>query len=361
MSPDRPIFKTPEVPKGEDLARKTIQFTQKALVETYPMLENEPFARNLPTKQTIRFASKDEMMEWERKRRPENDNQMYQTLYLAGIPKDQLDSIYFRSVNSLACVDFSGNPEVLINNLYFEKLLDNDPTTRAFGALTIGQVLIQTYLFNAPTPLELPAYPWKRIMEEQIDKVYLDPLQKQYKENINQRAMNRARGSMIRAMNSDAQLVAQGAKVHLLRPGQNPKTAEVSIGSNFQIGIMEYLSKEPILKLFNYINHEFLPKEPQPSIPKTATQARAETIFKEMDVRVEKKPTASGKLLEPPRSSGILFTESGNENGKPSQITLRMGNNSEDRQLVLEQYMASLIPLYYFWERHDANLWSYPA
>lgn len=361
MSPDRPKFKTPEVPKGEDLAIKTIQFAQKALVGSYPILEREPFAKNLPTKQTIRFASKDEMMEWERKRRPENDNQMYQTLSLAGIPRNQLNSLYFRSVKDLSCADFSGKPESLIDSSLYEKLLDSNPTTRAFGAFTIGQVLIQTYLLNTPEEISLPSYPWKRIMEEQIDAVYLDPLGKQYKKDINQTAMNRARGTMIRAMNSDAQLVAQGAKVLLLRPGQNPTTAEVSIGSNFQLGIMEYLAKDPILRLFNLINNEFLLQERQPTIPKTKHQMRAETIFKEMDARVEKKSTASEKLLEPPQSSGTLFTELGNENSKHDQTTLRMGDSSEDKRLVLEHYMASLIPLYYFWERHDANLWSYPA
>jgi len=325
-----PNFRTPEVPQGEELFKKTVDFARRSLTETYPILGREPYAALLPTIDTITIVPNRQMREIEKEEIVKN-NVLYHNLIQAGLPTDYFDGEFLSSSKTYIYRDQSS--KILVSNEAIVDISTGDDINRVKTAYFLGLMLIQDYMQNAPIKRDLPTFPWRELIKNSLKIEIFDAL-RETTPRLQMEKLNIAEMAEASLVDAKGQFVAQGGMV-TLSFSHKDSAGEYHMGSNLNTNIALSLAHEPILKLTKLFNTAFLGRFQANPPRKSSETTKSEKLCAELGIPPRKKDFP--KNQEAP-------------------------NDFNNHQLI-DYYLESLIPLYYIASDIKSGLdpWSYPS
>ena len=330
MSTEKLIIHYPELPRGEELARRTIDHARNALFKTYPILATEPYLGRIPTVDSVQFIPLGEIIERERQERPEEGNLIYQALKLCGIPSSDLDDKYFRSVRSLFYRSSHEPPELFVLEEFIEAMNHPDTRQRINEAYTFGRSFMSMCLGYVPSDRDLPLHPWKEILRVTLEDNVFHTFEEKYP---NATKIGQAKDMLSSLLDTDIHVVASGTKVSMMLPNQTPVTAEFYTGMEFNLGISSSLSRKarPILWESLAESTGLIRNRSEAD----DRESSAESICRALDMPLSPREFVGGSL--------------------------KKANVAE--QPLINYYLESLIPLYYIQSdvRSKLDPWKYPS
>ena len=334
-----PNFKLPEVPQGEELFKKTLDFARRSLTETYPILNREPYTTLLPAIDTIAIVPNRQMQEIEKEEIVKN-NVLYHNLILAGLPTDYFDGEFLSSSKTFVYRDQSS--KILISKEAIVDISTGDDIDRVKTAYFLGLMLIQDFMQNAPIKRDLPTFPWKELMKGSLKNGIFDALRESAPE-LQMEKLNIAELAEASLVDTKGQFTAQGGMV-VLSFSHKDSTEEYHMGSNLNTNIALGLSHEPSLKLTKLFNSAFLGRFQAKPLRKTLEMIASEKFCADLGI--------------PPRKKDFpKKTEITREN-----YNYEVPNDFNNHELI-DYYLESLIPLYYIASdtKSGLNPWTYPS
>lgn len=325
-----PNFKLPEIPQGEELFKKTLDFARRSLTETYPILNREPYAALLPKIDTVAIVPNRQMQEIEKEEIIKN-NVLYHNLLLAGLPTDYFDGEFLSSSRTFVYRDQSS--KILISKEAIVDISSGDDIDRVKPAYFLGLMLIQDYIQNAPIKRKLPTFPWRELMKGSLKNDIFDALRKSAPE-LQMEILNIAEMAEASLVDTKGQFTAQGGIV-TLSFSHKDSSGEYHMGSNLNTNIALSLSHKPSIKLTELFNGSFLGRF-QAKLPrKTSGTIQSEKLCADLGI--------------PPRKKDFPKNQ-------------EVPNDFYNYQLI-DYYLESLIPLYYIASDAKSGLdpWSYPS
>lgn len=332
MSIEGPKLKLPEVPRGEELFKKTVELARTSLTETYPVLNREPYTTLLPAIDTIAIVPNRQMQEIEKEEIVKN-NVLYHNLILAGLPTDYFDGEFLSSSKTFVYRDQSS--KILISKEAIVDISTGDDIDRVKTAYFLGLMLIQDYMQNAPTKRVLPTFPWRELVKGSLKNETFDALRRKLGPKLQMDRLNIAELAETSLIDTKGQFTAQGGMVMLSFSHKDSVAGEYHMGSNFNTNIALSLSHKPSIKLNKLFSGAFL----------GSFQARPPRKTLEM-IASEKR---CADLGIPPRKKDFPKNQ-------------EVPNDFYNYQLI-DYYLESLIPLHYIASDAKSGLdpWSYPS
>ncbi len=317
-----------EVPKGEELAKKTISLAFQALKETYPMLGQKPYRDRIPDIGSIVFEPLVQVQEAEEAEMPK-DTLLNKTF-------TELDILnggrYQRRVTKNEPIFW--NPDAKrkmmhIANNYLQILSLPDQTMRSDAAFLLG-ILIQLKTFaSLPIAQELKdKIVWKEMAREYLHLHLIDKTKSEAGEKnmLNQEKLKEIQQAIESFVidSPNVQFTAHGARVVVRLPDETVMHAAFAMGEEFNMGIIQLLTEPAQEKFLEFMENNLIVRRERLVVRRTSSKAQAQNTLGYLD-------------------------ETGLKN---------------DRNALLEAFAFSLIPAYL----HDStakgqflNPWQYPA
>lgn len=323
MSPERRPAREQEIslyiPKGEELLQRSFGLARKALLDTYPVLGWKENEGRLLFPNHITTVDLDSLKEMERTMRPKNDVLLYSALQISGVAPERIDEMTY-NVNEECPVLYVPQEDstIYISTDMMKILESDDDYVRLRDAIYLGSWFILSCLENLPTPNVLPSQSeWKEIVREGLNRKIQEL--KVSSEGVNRRNILKTERMISQLMDVESTIIAKGARVQLLLPGQSPTNPEFTIGREFDRGTALSLAHEPKTRFLKAVQGAFL-MPGHLSVAPLGEQRRSEEIIRNI--------------------------------GELSKV---------NKSVVLAAYIDSLIPMFYHsGSGKRINPWVYP-
>ena len=332
MSPDRLVFKTPEVPQGEELFKKTVDFARKSIVETYPVINQEPYSSSLPTMDKIELLPNRQMQEIEHNETV-TDNVLIRNLIAAGLSPNFLNGDFTTSSKTFVYRD--SQARILVSTEALIDISSGEDIDRIRSAYFLGLMLIQDCIKNAPTKRTLPPLPWREVVKKSIKNDIFDVLKDTNNEELQIEKIATAEIAENTLIDTKGKFTAQGGMVTLSFTHHGPSTEEYHIGTNLNDSLAFALANEPMVRLTTLFNNAFLNRFKAIPPKKSPESVEAERFCTTLGIPPRKRDFPKGQSL-------------------PQDF-----NNHR----LIDYYLESLVPIYHIASDKDSkhNPWSYPS
>lgn len=300
----------PEVPKGMDLAEKTIATTCRALRDTYPLFNDPTYSIRLPKPDDIRFKPFKTVQDAERIEIPKGENVLSDG-YESHV--SEKDPIYW-------------NPDTtrvmyISDDAFSNHLSSDDPVERSKYALTLSVLItLKTFEFlSVSNVFDSPQNrsTWKEIIRgtlySRFEKIK-DEARKKDMKNLNEyekvesylirknvplfsNEYDRAKQAIESYLidSKEFQFIAHGAKVVVVLPHQTTRYPSYKIGDVLNEGIVEILAEPVHQKAFKDMKNTHLISDVQLNHSQTKSRTQAINILPSLN-----------EHLSPPNNNSLL-------------------------------------------------------
>lgn len=261
-SPERPKFqiKLPEIPQGEDLQAKIVEWVNEALISFYPILGDQPYKSRLISQDRLVPTTPMERVKLEQEDSPQEHLQLYQALFSAGIPIEILKDYYDRlSIRSLFYWDpTKDTPTLFVDRELIIPLDEQDSEKRWYPMLHLVMALtrIDLNILAYSHPAEpLPNLPWREVFRNHFEQFFYQTMTPYFRKDSKDESMENIR-QLANGLLDEAQFFPRGAGVELVLAER--KTTEYFLGKELQINTIAYLAEPVRKRLFNLLRNKWI-------------------------------------------------------------------------------------------------------